>query len=113
MTVEDYCTLIRCASECGVETVNIDNFSIKFHNGSSTQIKVEEIEPIFQNSDKPNHPEINTEGLPEATDSEDLMKSEELSLMMIEDPQKFEELLANDDELLKEFEHKTDELRED
>ena len=111
MTADEYCQIIKCAAENKVTDLVIDNFSIKFHNKDSIEIREANIQPVFATSDKPNHPEI-TETITDNEDEEALLKAEELSLMAIESPSEFENLLAFDDELLDEFKKEVEEIEE-
>ena len=96
MTCEDICKIIEVAGANGVTELNIDKISIKFDNRNSIQ---SEKEPPSSNSVPANQSDST-----EIENDIKLEKAEELSLMMIENPEKFEELLANDSQLLKEFE---------
>ena len=100
MNVDEICKLIECSSKHGVTELVIDKIVIKIQNiGSDFK---EEI-PYSTVIDEPNpNPE------PKAEDNL-LDKAEELALMAIENPHKFEEMLANDDEMLKEFEQSIEE----
>ena len=108
MTAEDYCKIIETAGNCGVSELKIDKFSLKFHNNRSIEVKDETPEPMEVYSDIPNHQEIETDKY-EKDENDLLLKAEELDIMMIEDPQRFEELLANDPELIKRFERELEE----
>lgn len=101
MNVDEICKLIECGRQNGVNELNIDKIAIKFQNIES-DFK-EEI-PYSTVIDEPN---LETEPIKEEINLAD--QAEELALMAIENPSKFEEMLANDDEMLKEFEQSIEE----
>jgi len=104
MNTDEYCRLIECAAKHGVSELVIDKFSIKFDN-NNIAVKEEGAKPVSTFSDIPNHQEeIQTE-----IEDNLLAKAEELDLLAIEDPSRFEEILAHDDELLKRFEAELEE----
>lgn len=96
MTANEICKVIQCASKNGVENLTIDKINIKFKNDNSISGEQPET-PIEVVTPQPSQENIQEE-------IDKLSKAEELSLMMIEDPVRYEQLIADDPELIKDFE---------
>lgn len=103
MDVLDMIRLIESCARNGVANLKVDNFEVSFHNKEKKYIDTDR--PSRPESEDTPNPDIVTE-LPQP---EIMDKAEELALMAIENPEKFEEMLVNDDELLKEFSQEVEE----
>jgi hypothetical protein len=106
MNINDAITLMREARELGASEFSFDTLKISFNNIS--QVRVIDNIPELSTPDKPNHQEENN-----SEEKELLAKAEDLALMAIEDPERFEEILANDDESLRVFKEEINQLEDE